>query len=125
MIAMAIGMIVGITGVGDLLYSSENFLTSTLSSLSNCMGPVAMLLAGFTIGSYNVKNMLSNKKVYVATFLRLIVIPSVIIAVLFGLKELVNLAFNLNIDNTASNMPSKGHFNVIYSRFTVESVERC
>jgi predicted permease len=65
------------------------------------MGPVAMLLAGFTIGSYNVKNMLSNKKVYVATFLRLIVIPSVIIAVLFGLKELVNLAFNLNIDNTA------------------------
>lgn len=100
MIAMAIGMIVGITGLGNLIYSSENFFTSTLSSLSNCMGPIAMLLAGFTIGCYNVKNMLTNKKVYVATFLRLIVIPAVIIGVLFGLKELANLALNLNIDNT-------------------------
>lgn len=101
MITMAIGMIVGITGLGNLLYSSENFFTSTLSNLSNCMGPVAMLLAGFTIGSYSVKKMLSNKKVYIATLLRLIVIPAFILTALFGLKELANLVFNLNIDNTA------------------------
>lgn len=99
MIAMFVGMVVGITGLGNLLYSSDNFFTSTLTNLSNCMGPVAMLLAGFTIGSYSVKKMLTNKKVYVATFLRLIVIPAVLLTILFVLKELVNLAFGLNIDN--------------------------
>lgn len=101
MIAMLIGMIVGLTGLGKVIYSSDNFFTNTLNGLSSCMGPMAMILAGFTIGSYSVKKMLVNKKVYVATFLRLILIPAFIIAILFGLKELVNIIFGLNIDNIA------------------------
>lgn len=45
-------------------------------------GPVAMVLAGFVIGGYNLKELISNKKVYVVTFFRLIVIPAVIMLVL-------------------------------------------
>ena len=46
------------------------------------MGPVSMVLAGFVIGGYEIKGLLSDKKVYVATFLRLIAIPSLILSVL-------------------------------------------
>ena len=54
-----------------------------------------MLLAGFVIGGYNFKELILNKKVYVATLLRLIVIPSVLMLVLGALnvdKEIMILA---------------------------------
>lgn len=98
-ISLLIALVVGITGLGGLIYSKSWFLTDAIDSLASCMGPVAMLIAGITIARFNVKNMLTNKKVYVASLLRLLIIPSIIIAVLFGLKELVNLIFGLNISN--------------------------
>ena len=45
--------------------------------------------------------MLKKKKVYVATMLRLVVLPSLIIALLFGLKTLANTVWNLSIGNDA------------------------
>ena len=102
MIAMVLGIIVGFTGAGTFLLgpvSKPTFVGSTLIALRSCMGPVAMLLAGFTVARYNFKSMLTDVKVYVATFLRLIVIPAVIVAFVYGLKTLANLAFGLNIDN--------------------------
>ena len=44
--------------------------------------------------------MIKDKKVYVASLLRLIILPTVIIAALFGFKELLNLIFDLSISNT-------------------------
>ena len=86
-IAMLIGIVVGLTGLQPYI---PTFFLNTLNSLKGCMGPVAMLLAGFTIASYNLKEMLQDKKVYCATGLRLLVIPSVLIAALFGIKELLS-----------------------------------
>jgi predicted permease len=109
-IAMFIGVAVGLicgafiknvptnTTAFDVIFPS--FIISTLDTLKACMGPVAMLLAGFTIARYDLKTMLQNKKVYVATTLRLIVIPIIILSLLFGVKELVNAVFSLSIDNT-------------------------
>ena len=77
--SLFVGAIIGITGLGGML---PTFINSTLSNLSGCMGPVAMILTGFTIGGYEMKMMLSKKKVYVASFLRLIVLPSIIIGIL-------------------------------------------
>ena len=45
--------------------------------------------------------MIRNKKVYVASVLRLIVLPCAIVAAVFGAKELVNLIFGTDIDNLA------------------------
>ena len=64
------------------------------------MGPVAMLLVGFTIASYPTKDMIADKAVYVSSVLRLTAIPAAIIAILFGLKTLANAAFGMTIDNT-------------------------
>ena len=60
---------------------------------------VAMLLAGATIAKYNFLSMLKNKKVYVATALRLLIIPAVLIGALYGLKTLGNSLFGLSIGN--------------------------
>lgn len=99
---MFIGMIAGISGFGSLLYSTEaiSFIPDVIDGLGGCMGPVAMLLAGVTIAKYNVKKMLTNKKIYVASIFRLVFIPAVVIAVMFGVISLINLIPNIAVDNS-------------------------
>ncbi|MBE6629138.1 MAG: hypothetical protein E7629_09455 [Ruminococcaceae bacterium] len=96
-VALAFGVVMGLSGVGAYI---PTFLSSAINSLKACMGPVAMLLAGFTIASYNVREILRDKKVYVATLLRLFVIPAIIVAVLFCTKELLNGYFDMHIGNS-------------------------
>lgn len=101
-IAMLAGMIVGLSGIstaGSFMDTNFPFLFSTLDALKGCMGPVAMLLAGCTIAKYDFLAMLKKKKVYIATFLRLIVFPALIIGFLYGIKELGNFLFSLQISN--------------------------
>ena len=96
-IALILGIIVGVTGLGARM---PIFVSNTLNSLKACMGPVAMLLAGFIIANYSLKTVLKNGKVYIATLLRLAVIPAFIVGVIFGIKELMNLIFGMNIGNS-------------------------
>ena len=95
-IAMLLGMVVGISGLGVHL---PEFLTDSLDSLKTCMGPVAMLLAGITISKYDFLSMLKKGKVYYATALRLVVLPVIGISFLFAIKYLSGALFNLNISN--------------------------
>ena len=106
LVGSALGIILGFVGTDgsaptayDAIFPS--FIIQTLDSLKSCMGPTAMLLAGVTVANYSPARMFKNKKVYIATALRLIFIPSVIFAVMFGVKELINLIFGASIDNTA------------------------
>lgn len=95
-IAMLLGILMGLSGLGTHM---PTFLVSALDSLKACMGPTAMLLAGVTIARFDFFGMLKMKKVYFATALRLVFIPAVLIAVLFGVKTLANSLFGLSIDN--------------------------
>lgn len=79
MLALFIGIIGGLLGIRQYM---PQFALSVLSNSANCMGPVAMILAGFVVGSYDFKKLLINKKVYIATALRLIVIPAVMVIAL-------------------------------------------
>lgn len=79
LIAMAIGILLGLSGAGKVL---PGFVSTTLTNLSGCMGPVAMLLTGFVIGGYKIGDLLRNGKVYIITFIRLLVLPCVAVAVL-------------------------------------------
>ena len=85
-IAIVSGIILGLLGAVNYLPS---FAVSALENASKCQGHVAMVLAGFVIGGYNFKKMLTNGKVYLTTLFRLIIIPSIFIAVLklFGASE--------------------------------------
>ncbi len=92
MIALVIGMVGGLLGLGKIL---PQFFMTALSNASSCMGPVAMLLAGIVIANYDIKALLTNKKVYVVTFLRLIVLPSIFVGALKLLNapdEIVSLS---------------------------------
>lgn len=96
-VTLLIGILAGICGLGKVM---PVFISDALSKLGGCMGPVAMLLAGFTIAGYSMLNMLKNKRIYAASLLRLTAIPAVIIGALFGIKSLLNLLFSFDIDNS-------------------------
>ena len=89
MIATFLGLFVGLVGLGGengFMDTKLPFIMKTLDTLKTSMGPMAMLLAGFTIASYDLKKMLQNKKVYVATALRLVVIPTIIVTIVALVK---------------------------------------
>jgi len=93
MISLLIGAILGLTGLSNILPS---FISQTASNIGSCMGPLAMILTGFVIADYDFVELLKNKKVYIATFLRLIIIPFLYVAVIYLLnadKTTIILAF--------------------------------
>ncbi|MBO7762578.1 MAG: AEC family transporter [Clostridia bacterium] len=96
-VSLLLGMAAGLTGFGGIL---PTFIVNALNSLKACMGPVAMLLAGFTIAAYPLRDMLTSKRVYAASLLRLLLIPTLIISTLFGLKTLAGLALGITIPHT-------------------------
>lgn len=87
-LALFAGMAAGLLSVQKYMPA---FVMNVLSDGSKCMGPVAMILAGVVIGGYDIKTLLADKKVYVATFMRLVVIPACMLLVLklFGIDELI------------------------------------
>ena len=80
MIGLVLGVVAGLTGFGKTL---PGYVITSVDSLQQCMGPVAMLLSGFIIGNYKITELLGNGKVYIATFLRLIILPVIILTVLY------------------------------------------
>jgi predicted permease len=59
-----------------------------------------MLLVGFTVAGYHLPRMLTKKRVYIATALRLVLLPAVIVVALFGIKSLTAAVLHMTIDNT-------------------------
>ena len=84
--AIVIGATLGLTGLSEYI---PEFLTTTITNLSSCMAPLAMLLTGFVIGSYNTVELLKDKKVYISTALRLFILPTlfILLANLVGAGE--------------------------------------
>lgn len=80
-IALIIGAIIGITGLGEILISLNGkkgiFITEVIKVCGNCMSPIAMIMTGITFAFIDIKKVLSNISIYVVTFLRLIVYPLV------------------------------------------------
>ncbi len=77
-VSIVLGVTFGLTGLTSLL---PKFITATIDYCKVCMAPLAMILTGFVIGSYPTKELLQNKKVYVATALRLFFIPTLLLII--------------------------------------------
>lgn len=78
-VSIVLGAVMGLTGATRYIPS---FVTTTIGNLANCMGPLAMVLTGFVVADYEFKKLLKNGKVYIATALRLIVLPAIFVALL-------------------------------------------
>ena len=76
-IGMLIGCIFGLTNL-----RVPTLVQSVASQASGCMAPVSMLLLGITIADYDLSEILRNKRAYVISALRLLVIPLVLCVVL-------------------------------------------
>ena len=87
-VALLSGCVVGILGLKSYI---PTFFLSACSDAGKCMGPIAMLIAGIVIGGYDFKELLGNKKVYLATLLRLVVLPAIFVLILklVGANDLV------------------------------------
>ncbi len=92
-VSIIIGVALGLTGLADIIPS---FAVSTIGNLSACMGPLAMVLTGFVIGNYDVLKLLRGGRIYVATFLRLILLPAIFVVVL-GLLGADKLTLTLTL----------------------------
>ncbi len=91
--ALVIGIVCGLLNIRQYM---PDFIMIAFENAAKCQGPIAMLLAGFVIGGYNLKELLLNKKVYIATCFRLIVIPTILLIILRTIgatEEVMILAF--------------------------------
>ena len=70
------GIVLGISGL-----KVPEFITSLLNSAGNCIGPCSMLLMGISLSEYKLGEVLKNPKIYIASVLRLVVIPAVIVGI--------------------------------------------
>ena len=58
-LAIVGGIILGLTGIANYI---PEFIVNALNNASKCQGPVAMVLAGFVIGGYNLKELIFNRE---------------------------------------------------------------
>ena len=89
-IALLIGAVLGISGIGEYLLSLNGgkgfFLMQVIKVCGDCMSLIAMIMTGITFAFIDVKKVLTDKSIYLVTALRLIVYPLVFggIALLFA-----------------------------------------
>lgn len=76
-IAMILGALFGIFDI-----SLPEVAVMSLTSISDCMGPIAMLLTGFVLAKHNIKDLIMKKRVYLVALLRLVIIPLVFVFLL-------------------------------------------
>jgi len=72
-VCMIIGAIIGVTGLGKLIEGT--FVMEIINTAGSCMSPLAMLLTGITIAKINIPKVVKSLGIYIASILRLIVIP--------------------------------------------------
>lgn len=75
-IAMLVGMIIGILGL-----KLPSSLNTAVTTLGDCMSPMAMILTGVTVAKINIKKVLTDYKIYIVSVIRLIAMPLVFIAI--------------------------------------------
>lgn len=76
-VSVLLGLIAGLSGV-----TLPSFMTDGLKSLGDCMSPCSMILAGFMMGKYSLKELVSGVRPYILSAVRLIGIPLVYLVVL-------------------------------------------
>ena len=84
---MFIGMLIGAL-IGILAIPLPDFLFEVVDSLGACMSPLAMMITGFTFASMPLLKILKNPVIYLATALRLLVIPIAVGALLLLMEKL-------------------------------------
>lgn len=76
--SLIIGAVIGLSGI-----TLPGIVTGVLSGAGSCMSPCSMLLAGFMLGKFSLKQLFSGVRPYLLTAIRMLSIPLIIGSVLF------------------------------------------
>ncbi len=88
LIGMFIGMVIGLTGL-----TLPKGIVDAIDGAGKCMSPLAMLLTGMTIGKTDVLALLKKWRIYIATGVKLLVYPTLVLSILFLLSLLPSNTF--------------------------------
>ncbi|MBQ6840462.1 MAG: AEC family transporter [Oscillospiraceae bacterium] len=80
-LSIFIGAGLGLSGI-----QLPSIVSNALTSAGNCMSPCSMILAGFMLGKFPLKKLLTGWRPYILTVVRLVGIPVIFGIVLFLLK---------------------------------------
>lgn len=80
-ISMLLGTLAGLTN-----FPLPKFFTTAVSSAGACMSPLAMILTGFVVANFSIKTLAKVKRIYLASILRLIVLPLIFVLTLKLMK---------------------------------------
>ena len=75
--SMLLGALAGLSGIWI-----PKFLVTSVAQAGACMSPLAMILTGFVVANYSFKKLTKTKRIYLASVLRLIIIPLIFVLVL-------------------------------------------
>ncbi|GAA0075887.1 AEC family transporter [Clostridium sp. CTA-5] len=70
-----------------------DIITKTMESVSVMIGPICMIVVGMLIGNMNFKQIFAYNRIYIVTFLKMIVCP-VIILLILKYSQMANLLSN-------------------------------
>ena len=76
-LSMLFGGVAGLIGL-----PIPKFLVTAISSAGACMSPLAMMLTGFVVANFSIKKLAKVKRIYLASALRLIILPLLFVFVL-------------------------------------------
>lgn len=85
MIGMLAGIAVGLSGI-----TCPVVITQISEMASNCMGPCAMLVTGLVLGKISLKAAFCEKRAYWICLIRLLVLPTLFIGIIFGASRLLH-----------------------------------
>ncbi len=91
LIAFAIAVIANLSGIFDKIPETLTYSTY----LSNLVIPMSMLIIGINLAKVDLKKLMINAKMYYVSFIKLIAVPSLIIAILFVLKIYLDVSDEL------------------------------
>lgn len=77
-VSVFIGMAIGLSGL-----KLPPLVSDVLSTAGNCMSPASMLLAGFVLGGFPLKDLFKGGRSYMMSAIRLVGIPALVGGVLF------------------------------------------
>ena len=80
-VTMLAGAVVGLSGI-----QLPDLLKEAVVMGKECMAPISMILTGIVISQFRFSEILSDKKIYLASILRLVVLPIILLTLMKILK---------------------------------------
>lgn len=77
-ISIGIGVIIMLTG-----FKLPDVISTPVSSLGDIVGPLSMMVIGMQIADSDIKDIFTNRRAYPVIFLRLIVLPCVMLLIMY------------------------------------------